>query len=445
LVVFKLEAAVLSRDIPDGTAAFPKSVASDKNNWIQSEEGQVYKGSDRAVKIVVLDQRDAAKWPQREVQNVPRSACFLLFSILIITPLTMLHTQDNASAASPTRELKTVVVALKAKSDSVIAVPPAVSMTFALKEEKHAADTEVANLTSWLSRQTTLNGLQSTDLRPWHIVVNYDQYDEDGDNVHSGVYEEYWAGAKKYKRIYESDDFNQTDYATEKGLYRKGDQRWPNSTQSKVRAEVIDPFFYAATLEGFHGRIVEHAFGRDKLECVLIAKTSEGSNPIQYCFEPASSILRYDHGFGWLQTVYNRIVSFQGRNLAQEVEVTDGGKAYLKLRVDKIELIPQVDETEFIPPPDAIGPIVDRVSDVEVTETKMVFPEWPASMRGQHFTVQVEFIIGKDGHVVSAHGVSGPPDAYKACEDAYLKSTYRPYFVLDEPVEVKEKGGCTYN
>jgi len=44
--------------------------------------------------------------------------------------------------------------------------------------------------------------------------ASYDQFDEDGDNIHSGVDEEFWAGPKKYRRIYKSDNLNQTDYAT---------------------------------------------------------------------------------------------------------------------------------------------------------------------------------------------------------------------------------------
>jgi len=181
-----------------------------------------------------------------------------------------------------------------------------------LKSEKKPAGADAVDLPNWLTKQAALNGLQSTDLRPWHIVVTYDQFDEDGDNVHSGVYEEYWAGAKKYKRIYKSDNLNQTDYATDKGLFRHGDQQWPDRAQLQVRAEVIAPFSYADTLQGFHGRNVERTFSGYKLQCVLIERDSGISDPTQYCFEPDSPILRYNRGWGWFQTVYNRIVPFQG-------------------------------------------------------------------------------------------------------------------------------------
>ena len=378
---------------------------------------------------------------------MPTPAGAVFFSVLLISSFVEVRAQESQPASSShTENLKTLVVATETTSGSVIAVPPVTSVSINLRDEKRVAGKDAVDLPNWLRKEAALNGLESADLLPWHIVVAYDQFDEDGDNVHSGVYEEYWAGAKKYKRTYKSDDLNQEDYATDKGLYRRGDQRWPHRAHSLVRPEVIDPFNYAASLRGFHGRNVERTFSGYKLQCVLIERGSEVSDPTQYCFEPDSSVLRYTRGWGWLQTVYNRIVSFQGRNLAQDVDVTDGGKPYLKLRVQTIELLSNVDDANFLPPTDAVGPLGDRVSGVIVEPVNMSFlPQWPASLRTQHFTVKVEMVIGKDGRVISAHAVSGPPEAYKACEDAVRKWVFKPYFILDKPVEVDQKTECQNN
>jgi len=376
---------------------------------------------------------------------MPKPFAVVLFSILIISSLAAVYAQEGRpTSVNRNGDLRILVVATQTKSDSVVAVPPATSVSMSLRGGKKAADADAVDLPNWLSKETALSGLQSTDLLPWHIVVTYDQFDEDGDNVHSGAYEEYWAAAKKYKRIYKSDNFNQTDYATDKGLYRHGDQRWPSSAESQVRAEVVTPFSYAATLHGFHGRNLERTFSGYKLQCVLIENDSAISDPTQYCFEPDSSILRYSRGFGWFQTVYNRIVPFQGRNLAQEVDVTDGGKPYLKLRVETIESLSHVDDANFVPPSDAVALQGDRVSGVRpVAINTSSFPQWPASLRTQHFTVKLEIVIGKNGHVISAHGVSGPPEGYKACEDAVRKWVFKPYLVLDKPVEVEQKVECS--
>jgi len=219
---------------------------------------------------------------------MPKPSDALLISILIVSSLALVHAQDGPTTPTQTKDLKNLVVAAQAKSDSVIAVPPSTSVTFPLKAGKHASGADAVDLPRWLSKEAALNGLESVDLQPWHIVVTYDQFDEDGDNIHSGVYEEYWAGAKKFARIYKSDDFNQTDYATDKGLYRRGDQKWPNRTQLQVRAEVIAPFYYGATLQqGFHARNLERTFSGYEFQCVAIERNSGVSDPTQYCFEPA--------------------------------------------------------------------------------------------------------------------------------------------------------------
>lgn len=370
---------------------------------------------------------------------------FISFWILLVASEAPIYSQDNQAAQSKGGDLKTVVVASKAKTDSAIVISPSTSVSFPLTADKHANKADEMDLSNWLSKQVALNGLESPDLKPWHVVESYDQFDEDGDNIHSGVYEEYWAGPKKFKRIYKSDDFNQTDFATDKGLYRLGDQKWPSRTQLQVRAEVLVPFWYAATRVGdFHARSMERIFSGHEFHCVAIERSRGSSDPTQYCFEPNSLELRYIRGWGWNQTVYNRIEPFQGRNIAREVDVTDGGKRYLELRVKAIEALAHVNEADFAAPTDAIGPISGRVSGVFLEPiNKPTAPQWPASLRGQHFTVEVEMVIGRNGHVVSAHGVSGPPEAYKGCEDAVKKWVFPPYLVLGESVEVEYKTGCS--
>lgn len=378
------------------------------------------------------------------MENVGGGVCrpiavvlFLMLSLGMATAVSV-YPQEGHPAAE---NLKTVVVATEAKSDSVIAVPPATSVRFYPKGEKNPGRGDAVDLPGWFSKEEALNGLESPGLLPWHIVVTYDQFDEDGDNVHSGVYEEYWAGPKKYKRIYKSDNLNQTDFATEKGLYRLGDRQWPDQAQIQARAEVVAPFYYGASLEGVHGRTLDRVFGNYKFQCVLIEKDRVTSDPTQYCFEPDSSTLRYSRGLGWSQTAYNQVVLFQGRNIAREVDVTTGGKAYLKLRVDKIETISNVEDAMFIPPKDAVGPFGGRISGVRaqlVSNNMSPFPRLPSSLRGQHVVVTVQIIIGKDGRVRSAHGVSGPREAYKACEDAVRQWVFKPFLVLDKPVEVEQ-------
>jgi len=88
------------------------------------------------------------------------------------------------------QNLKTVIIASEPRSDSQIAIPPVISVRLDLKGKEGTAGKGEVDLSQWLDKQAGLNGLEAAGLAPWHIVIAYDQFDEDGDNVHSGVYEE---------------------------------------------------------------------------------------------------------------------------------------------------------------------------------------------------------------------------------------------------------------
>lgn len=125
-----------------------------------------------------------------------RKLGLLLFTMLLVVSSSFAYGQEvrPATTSNPANQ-KTLVVATESKSDSVVAVPPVTSLAFSLKPEKKSS-ADAIDLPSWIAKEDALNGLQSANLVPWHIVVSYDQYDEDGDNVQSGVYEKFWAREK---------------------------------------------------------------------------------------------------------------------------------------------------------------------------------------------------------------------------------------------------------
>jgi len=343
---------------------------------------------------------------------------------------------QDAPAAHP-QELKVVVASPASGSASVLAIPPATSWTGRIGIGAPSGSLPMSSdLTSWISEQNARVGLTSLTT-PWRIVIAYDQFDEDGDNDRSGTYEELWAGPKKFRISYKADDLNQVDYATAQGLYRSGDQQWPNSTQEQVAKETINPFFEIADLDRPQLHQTSEKFGGHILECAAIEKGTGGfSNPLQYCFSSGMKELRYKRGSGWYQTTYNDIVSFSGISFAKSIDVYKGGKPYLRLRVQRIELAPEVKDAEFIPPVGAKKLGGQTISGVRPTLLKTSFPTWPDSLRHQQFSVTVEILIGKDGHVESAHATSGPQSAYKEAEKTARKWVYKPYLVLGEPAEV---------
>lgn len=355
--------------------------------------------------------------------------------------LTLTAYAQSTAAENQPREIRVVVGSPEMSSDKVIAVPPDTSWTgtIAFRGSNRAEEVAPGSVAESMRTVSALNGLDSTAPQPWHIVIAYDQFDEDGDNVHSGVIEELWTGPKKYRISYKSDTLNQTDFATEQGLFRLGDQRWPNRVEMQVRNEVVNPFTFAATLQHVKVSSMERTFGSHVLHCIVFQRSGVISVPAQYCFDRDGTELRYVRGEGWYQTAYNDIAQIEGRNIARQVEVTNGGHRFLSIQVKTIEAISHVDEKELAPPADAVNLTGQRVTGVNPNPVQTVFPEWPSSIRHQHFSIALQIVIGKDGRVVSAQALSGPPEAFKAAEAAVRKWRYQPYLVLGEPAEVETK------
>ena len=158
-----------------------------------------------------------------------RVSSFFVFSLELLLSFVG-HSQTNGTELPGHRAQ--VVIGGAGNSPSVIAIPAETCWTGSISLGTHESKAmDQGNLQAWLDGRRNENGLSSVDLKPWHIVITYDQFDQDGDNVHSGILEEFWGGAQRSRINFKSDEFSQTDFVTERGLYRAGDQRWQNQNQ----------------------------------------------------------------------------------------------------------------------------------------------------------------------------------------------------------------------
>jgi hypothetical protein len=305
-----------------------------------------------------------------------------------------------------------------------------------------------------------VNGLDAAGLEPWHIVVEYDVFDEDGDNVNDGTYEEFWVGPKQYRVTYTSKDFTQTDIATDHGLYRVGNQAWPGELQTRVRDAFVRPMFRELDLINEKPEKTTREFGQISLPCVQFRSTETSQFTIAIspyglaasCFEPNSLMLRYIKGGLSPLTVgnevrYQKIVRFQNHYVADEVQVTRVGKKYLEMHLQKLETIPNARSADFAAPQNAIlvGDKIAIDSNVLLLDylLHMENPKYPQTP-GKAGTASVRFLIRKDGHVANVQFVDGPPEMRKPLENALPKFLYRPFFVMGEPVEVETTQSFQY-
>lgn len=292
-----------------------------------------------------------------------------------------------------------------------------------------------------LSLLASKNGLDTSGGHVWHIKLSYDHFDSDGDNDSSGVYEEWWAGPKKYKRIYSADDFHRTEVATERGLFFSGDQKWPPQVQSQIRKEVTDPLYSAQINPNTKLDKFIWKNGSTELPCVIVRRTDitiSDNGLRKYCFAPQLAAIRYTRGNGWDETVYNEIGNFQGRYVAQKVQVMHAGKKYLEIRVEVLAPVTQLSEVDFQPSPDAIA-VGDSIQvDGAQVAALLVKPlRLDDRLQGTEGNFIFELVIGKDGRVKSAKAIEGPEKLRRAAEDAARRLEFQPFLVLGAPVEVR--------
>jgi len=308
-----------------------------------------------------------------------------------------------------------------------------------------------SNSAEILKLAARMNGLNSPDIQPWHIKVHYDAFDSDGNKKNSGSYEEFWISATKYKRSYVSNSFNQTDFATEHGLYRAGNQEWPGLLEGKIRPVVLEPVPANIRIHDFKLKRSNQSFGSLKLQCIILEPQNsqsfhvvgypDNARFVHYCLGQQQPVLRfYSQGAGAFDTLYNDIVEFQGRYLARDISVTNEGKPFLTVHVETIEKLTLI--PDLSPSSNAIGPITTVKMDIAALQGYIVnraFPRYPenARLEGIQGEVVVKFTVGKDGKVVSTEAVSGPLLLRDAATDCVRQWRFNPFLLIGQPVEVE--------
>jgi Periplasmic protein TonB, links inner and outer membranes len=285
------------------------------------------------------------------------------------------------------------------------------------------------------------NGADLQPTTPWHIELTYDEFDEDGDNVHSGTIEEFYISPKKYKKVIKTDEFAQTEVANGIDLYRGRDQSWPAPSTLQAMREVLSPLYGAVVTADASPDKLDWTVGQTKMPCVVLRNgTVISENGLRkFCYEPGTAIVRYTRGRGWDETVYNDVFLFEHRHFAHDLEVTHGGKSFLKIHLAKIETVPTLDDSLFLPPAGSPGPVsgVVTVPSGILMNEYLVHREFPHFARGTRGKVTVKFTVNKDGRVMQAQATDGPDELRKPAEENVMKMQFRPFLVLDKPVEVE--------
>jgi protein TonB len=136
------------------------------------------------------------------------------------------------------------------------------------------------------------------------------------------------------------------------------------------------------------------------------------------------------------------MLRFQGRTIAGDLQFTQDGKQFLSAHLESIETMATVDATAFLPPPDATKPAPNPVPISAAVSTgyliKKVPPEYPQIAKQERISgiVNLQAVIGKDGHITKLEFLDGPLELRQAALTAVKQWVYSPYLMFGEPVEV---------
>jgi TonB family protein len=290
------------------------------------------------------------------------------------------------------------------------------------------------------------NVLSTPEIRPWHLKVSFKTLDGAGAITDQGTFEELWVGPRKFRRTLTDTTHTQTDYGTEKGVLRTGEQEWSHGNLDNVHRAFVDPLpgdFYVAQSElKSQQRDVEGL----KLDCVDLwgsnrPMPSKEDLWFSFCFD-ANAVLHQATMPGWdnTQITSRNIAVFDGHAVPGDIEVRNGGILTLTAHLESIGRVTAADDPEFRAPADAKLHDQDNMTLSAIAAKDRLLHMVPPSYvhdQGIHGTVVLKGTISEDGSVKDLQVISGPKMLQQVTIDAVKQWRYHPHTLGGAPVEME--------
>jgi TonB family protein len=288
------------------------------------------------------------------------------------------------------------------------------------------------------------NGLQNAGSEPLHIKATYQLFDDKGGVKETGTIDEIRVSDKKYKLTYASPSFSQTDYSTDAGLFRVGDQNWPSDPLFAAFNSLYPLLRSKGAIDKVKLGTETKTLGTTTLNCVTTVdpRGSFFDYDRLYCLSPNAPVLRLVETFhGASQSMYNSVASVGGVYVAQDATYLEVGKQLVRIHLNSINAVPKLDEGIFAHPASAMK-IPRRITALPATVLPKLLYAFPAELPDTTMAdrlqgdVIVQAVIGTDGKVVSARILSGPPILKQAALGAIRRWIFEPVSLNGEPVEL---------
>src|SRR6266702_3200670 len=163
---------------------------------------------------------------------------------------------------------------------------------------------DAAVLVEKLHRVDASNALDDPLLKPWHLKIGFQLFDEKGVATEKGTVEEWWKAPSMHKTVYTSPSYTSTEIHTKDGIYRsKGASSAPYLLEWVLR-QTVHPMPDEKDLAEAKPEAQKQTLGKVPLDCIMLAQEIKHLShaPLglfaTYCFDRNFDSLRLVYDFG---------------------------------------------------------------------------------------------------------------------------------------------------
>lgn len=297
-----------------------------------------------------------------------------------------------------------------------------------------------------LNRAEIETSLYAPTLKPWHLKVAFNLYDDKGANPAAGEFEEWWAAPGRYRITFTSPALKGTSlHKADGNFHTAGMAAEPASIEALYQA-IVDPMPDQRQLDEATPDLTKVPFGNVKLDCITqtrrlahAALPPFGLFPT-YCFSPGTDDLRFMQKYVTQSVLRNGMGRFQGQSVSTQVKVSDGTLNLADGKVVTLETLPAASV-------DLSSAGLEKSAPVQAVEGSViaknllhkVAPYYPQSAKDGHTSgdVLLHVVVGTDGVVRDLEVLEAPSaDLAIAAVDAVRRWVYKPYLLNGDPVKI---------
>lgn len=290
------------------------------------------------------------------------------------------------------------------------------------------------------------------NLKPWHLRVNYQLDDEEGNPSGEGTFEYWWVSPKVYRSKWTRGNAVHSEWHTLDGKILAQATGEPLSVfEYWLQSALLSPIPAAVDLDSTKSILVDHSIASQNAHtrCIMVvpseikeqdARTMPFGIYPEYCVNRVKPILLGYYFFGSLLTKSVNFIEMQGKSMPREIYIIAGSKEVFSAKIEPVQMIDRTDPA-LTPPSDAVAVNPDKVQISPEAGSALVVrkvaPTYPESARIAHDQAKVilRTTIGTDGGVRDVRLVStqAPSLALPAFQSV-SQWKFKPYRINGEPV-----------